>query len=141
MIICPELIFSSDGIQYDLRLNGRILTVGGDSASGKTLLLDRLRKLKTLPEYSFIQDFDYTTHNFSKRLSECHKNLVVIDNADIIVGKQDIVFINHSTDNQFLLFSRSLEGLDTTLLHRKVLVYKNRTFSLKGEFDELFSLD
>lgn len=137
--ICDRLCFKCDGYEYDLEFQGQITVLGGDGATGKTFLYNKLVKLQNLPEYSYLRTFNHSTKDFCERLRECHNNLVIIDNADILLTDSDKDFINWSLDNQFLIIAYDVRGLNVGIEALKELKQEGHHITFKGQFDGLLS--
>ncbi|MBR1455090.1 MAG: hypothetical protein IJ593_10690 [Lachnospiraceae bacterium] len=119
--------FSDAAITVTLQLDGGITIITGDSATGKTFFLNRLKM--AIKERS-LREFVKTNYDLDKtyvcldrdsidKMYNREKNLIFIDRFDTIalddktykVNRQLIDFINDS-DNIFVIMTRgSIEGI------------------------------
>lgn len=107
-MIYKNIKFKADPFSYDLEFDDRITLVGGDSATGKTVLYEILEDLRLTEEYRNIKLFNYKSDNFSESLMQCRGSFIVIDNADILINNEIRRFINFEFSNQYMLFLRNL---------------------------------
>ena len=131
---------------FHLHLRGRIVVVGGNSGTGKTLLCNRVTELQTLGKTSskvpnngnirvFTQDNAVSDLAAIKTLRDM---LIIIDEADILLaGSPDIVeFINSDCKkNHYLVFSRGLIDLRVTPNYCAELAETDRVVTLKYATD------
>ena len=111
-MIYKNIKFKADPFSYDLEFDDRITLVGGDSATGKTVLYEILEDLRLTEEYRNIKLFNYKSDNFSESLMQCRGSFIVIDNADILINNEIRRFINFEFSNQYMLFLRNCDGLN-----------------------------
>ena len=68
LMIYDKIEFKADPFSYELCFEDRITLVGGDSASGKTVLYGMLDDLKMTEPYKSIKLFNYRTENLKESL-------------------------------------------------------------------------
>ena len=93
----------------DLKFNSRITVISGDSGTGKSFIYRALVNSSRAESVDGLQTacFNYTNVDFvSDNIRKCHGALIVIDNADIILSKEDRDYIIDDIDNQYIIFSR-----------------------------------
>ncbi len=132
-LIYNNIHFKADPYSYDLSFEDRITLVGGDSATGKTVLYELLEDVKQTNEYNAIKLFNYKTDDICDAVTKCRNNFIVIDNADILIDDEIRRFINFEFSNQYMLFLRNCDGLNVSDKSFKVLKLENNIISLKEE--------
>ena len=132
-MIYKNIKFKADPFSYDLELEDRITLVGGDSATGKTVLYEMLEDLRLTEEYRAIKLFNYKSDNFLEALRQCRDSFIVIDNADILINDEVRQFINFEFSNQYLLFLRNCDGLNVSDRSFKVLKLDGNRITLEEE--------
>ena len=132
-MIYKNIKFKADPFSYDLEFDDRITLVGGDSATGKTVLYEILEDLRLTEEYRNIKLFNYKSDNFSESLMQCRGSFIVIDNADILINNEIRRFINFELSNQYMLFLRNCDGLNVSDKSFKVLKQDNNRITLEEE--------
>ena len=133
-MVYNKIYFKADPFIYDLVFEDRITLVGGDSATGKTVLYEILEDLRLTDEYRSIKLFNYKTSNFEDEIIRCKNCFVVVDNADILINDKVRRFINFDISNQYMLFLRNCDGLNVSGKSFKVLVTDGNKVMLKEEF-------
>ena len=93
-MIYKTITFKADPFSYDLTFDDRITLVGGDSATGKTVLYEMLEDLRLTDEYKAIKLFNYKTDNLLESMKQCKDKFIVMDNADILMDDEIRKFIN-----------------------------------------------
>ena len=97
-----------NGLSYNIQLRSPITVIDGASASGKSLMINRILELQ---EY---EDNDplrlYNTNNiyiFNNKKTDFKQlklkdKLIIIDRADLVLKDIDIKHINANKDNRYL---------------------------------------
>lgn len=126
-----------NGLSYDLQLKSPITVIDGASASGKSLMINRILELQ---EY---EDNDplrlYNTSNIyifnNKREDFKHLKLkgklIIIDRADLVLKDLDIKYINADSDNRYLIFCRKPIGLSISPNHYGELVCQDKKSQIR----------
>lgn len=133
-MIYDRIVFRNAWVDLDLQLNTRISFVGGDSGIGKTYLFSILDTLSMYDEYQNIALVNYKCKDVLGTLKSYHNKLVVIDNADVILGAEARNLINLSTDNQYLIFGRNYDGFNVNLRSHLLLDVCDRKMTFREEF-------
>ena len=132
-MIYKNITFKADPFSYDLTFDDRITLVGGDSATGKTVLYEMLEDLRLTDEYKAIKLFNYKSDNLLESIKQCKGNFIVMDNADILVDDDVRKFINFEFSNQYMLFLRNCDGLNVSDKSFKVLKFEQNRITLEEE--------
>ena len=132
-MIYKNIAFKADPFSYDLTFDDRINLVGGDSATGKTVLYEMLEDLRLTDEYKAIKLFNYKSDNLLESIKQCKGNFIVMDNADILVDDDVRKFINFEFSNQYMLFLRNCDGLNVSDKSFKVLKFEQNRITLEEE--------
>ncbi|MBQ7433086.1 MAG: ATPase [Lachnospiraceae bacterium] len=132
-MVYRNIAFQADPFSYDLTFEDRITLVGGDSATGKTVLYEILEDLRLTDEYKAIKLFNYKSDRFLESLRQCRDNFIVIDNADILIDDDIRKFINFEFSNQYMLFLRNCDGLNVSDNSFKVLKLEDNRITLEEE--------
>lgn len=100
-------------IQYKFRISRNITILRGDSATGKTTLIDMIQAYQTGGPGSGVQlscaagCAVLTAHNWQLNLSGIHNSIVFIDEGNPFVISQDFAFEVKKGDNYFVLATRN----------------------------------
>ena len=132
-MIYKNIKFKADPFSYDLTFDDRITLVGGDSATGKTVLYEMLEDLRLTDEYKAIKLFNYKTDNLLESMKQCKDKFIVMDNADILMDDEIRKFINFEFSNQYMLFLRNCDGLNVSDKSFKVLKLDKNRITLEEE--------
>lgn len=132
-MIYKNITFKADPFSYDLVFDDRIILVGGDSGTGKTVLYEMLEDLKLTDQYKAIKLFNYKSDNIFETIKQCRDNFIVIDNADILIDDDIRRFINFEFSNQYMLFLRNCDGLNVSDKSFKVLKLDHNRITLEEE--------
>lgn len=132
-MIYKNIAFKADPFSYDLTFDDRITLVGGDSATGKTVLYEMLEDLRLTDDYKAIKLFNYKTDNLLESIKQCKGNFIVMDNADILMDDEIRKFINFEFSNQYMLFLRNCDGLNVSDKSFKVLKLDKNRITLEEE--------
>lgn len=100
------------GIAFKLAIKDNLTLIGGQSGSGKTLLFEAFQSDMVLNENSNITCINYTTAKeiISETLKNSSGKLFIIDNADIILNRDQRFNISLDKKNQYIVFTHSLYG-------------------------------
>ena len=99
-------------VNFDFTNNITILT--GPSATGKTASFSFIRECMALnPDILCINYQDYQK-DIKKMLAKEKGKLIVIDNADILLGDDTRKYISTDDKNQYLIIGRNPKNLFTT---------------------------
>lgn len=113
-----------DNIKFDLDIRIPITQVGGESGTGKTLLVETLRVGKSdnfdnwdaddLIDISNICIIDSSDE--LDNIFKCSKSLIIIDRFDYIIkGRTDIInYITYDRNNHYLILARGNYPLQLT---------------------------
>ena len=132
-MIYKNIAFKADPFSYDLVFEDRITLVGGDSATGKTVLYEMLEDLRLTDEYKAIKLFNYKTDNLLEAMKQCKDKFIVMDNADILIDDDVRKFINFEFSNQYMLFLRNCDGLNVSDKSFKVMKLAQNRITLEEE--------
>ena len=132
-MIFKNITFKADPFSYDLVFDDRIILVGGDSSTGKTVLYEMLEDLRLTDEYKAIKLFNYKSDNILESIKKCRNSFIVIDNADILINDEIRRFINFEFSNQYMLFLRNCDGLNVSDKSFKVLKLEDNRITLEEE--------
>ena len=132
-MIYKNIAFKADPFSYDLTFDDRITLVGGDSATGKTVLYEMLEDIRLTDDYKAIKLFNYKSDNLLESIKQCKGNFIVMDNADILVDDDVRKFINFEFSNQYMLFLRNCDGLNVSDKSFKVLKFEQNRITLEEE--------
>ena len=132
-MIYKNITFKADPFSYNLEFDDRIVLVGGDSGTGKTVLYEMLEDLRLTDEYKAIKLFNYKSDNLLESIKQCKDNFIVIDNADILINDEIRRFINFEFSNQYMLFLKNCDGLNVSDKSFKVLKLEDNRITLEEE--------
>lgn len=97
-------------VKFDLDIRKPIVQIMGDSATGKTLLVNYLKADKLSAKYNGISDypdvyvFDINSPDID--ISGLQRKLIVIDRGDLILQDSLIDKIRTDRNNSYLIFAR-----------------------------------
>ena len=122
---------------YYLELRGNKNIVKGCSGVGKTYLCDRIRKLKN----SVNENSKYDVSNIivlnkdnKEKLREFKNQLIIIDNAELLLSESDIEQINVDDNNRYLIFARVPIGIEVSPNHQADFLTKHNTTYMEYRF-------
>lgn len=111
-----RLKISYDNIIFDLELRNPVTQVFGNSATGKTLLTDLIKRLQTYSSRngSDLDDMDVSNilvidnENDLYKIISTSNNLIIMDEFDLIIkdNRNIIEYIVQDRKNHYLLFAR-----------------------------------
>lgn len=133
-MIYDKITFKAAPFLYDLTFDDRIILVGGDNGTGKTVLYGMLEDLRLTDPYKNIKLFNYKSDNILESLKACRNKFIVIDNADILINDEMRRFINFEFSNQYMLFLRNCDGLNVSDKSFKVLKFNDYRITLEEEW-------
>ena len=115
------------GIAFKLAIKDNLTLIGGQSGSGKTLLFEAFQSDSVLNENSNITCINYTTDKeiISETLKKSSGKLFVIDNADIILNRDQRFNISLDKKNQYIVFTHSLYGFKPSASSIAELIVEN----------------
>ena len=98
-------------IQFDLYLREPIVTSGGDSSTGKTILLKYVKAWQGEHKFEDILVIDDYNHldEMKQKIKGSKQKLIIIDYADSMLPLMDLCGYDFIADqeNQYLIFTRS----------------------------------
>ena len=114
VFIMRRLSVDTGLVNFDLDFQEPIVTIGGNSATGKSYLISQIRFEQTAeidnPRSNIVCiDFSTPLEEVKRVLSESSNKLIIIDNADILLPELGILNGNRfrkDNKNQYLIFSR-----------------------------------
>lgn len=125
-------------LKISLSFRGRVTVVGGDSATGKTLIAEVCRKRaeydKVYKRKSIFSSMSF--YNVASDLAgilDEENRFIIIDNADYLFeGNADLVdVINGDCSNQYMIFARCAMGLVVPPTQIAELSESNNTLTLR----------
>ena len=132
-MIYKNITFKAAPFSYDLTFDDRIILVGGDSGTGKTVLYEMLEDIRLTDEYKAIKIFNYKSDDFLEAIKQCRDSFIVVDNADCMINDDIRRFINFELSNQYMLFLRNCDGLNVSDKSFKVLKLDDNRITLEEE--------
>lgn len=108
--------FKKNGYDIKLKFNSRITLIQGDSGTGKTYIYQILDTVRIAKEYNNIVCYNsrYLSNEHASLLDKIQNlkdKLIVIDNAEIILGSKERKYIMMDHSNQYIIFGRDVTGL------------------------------
>jgi GTPase SAR1 family protein len=130
--------FKAGSIIYDLEFKGRVSKIGGDSGAGKTFFSTRLAHYYASKNMvGKVTVFNYT-NRYTKNSAGGKGRIMIIDNADVMLGSEEIKSINADKENQYIIFSRqTLKGLMCRIKDHYELITNGETVKIKTEIEEV----
>ena len=125
-------------ISYHLHIRKDIVIVNGVSASGKTMLchlIEDAKKDKNPVMLNDVSNIIVLNSDNLPLLTGYDRKLIIIDEAHLILTKEDIDFVNCSTNLRFLIFDRVPIGLNTTPNAKADMVCENGVFQLNYRYN------
>jgi archaellum biogenesis ATPase FlaH len=124
--------FEARGIVYDLNITGRVSVIEGDSGTGKTMFAGDLAMYAVYRnKFGKVAVYNYM-NKFSEESATGKGKIIVIDNADIQLGKEEIKAINKDVGNQYIIFARGiLAGLVVNLSDNYTMKYEGNRVTIE----------
>lgn len=122
---------------YKLELRGNKNIVKGESGTGKTYLaklIESIKKRETLSEYNVDNIIILNLFNIDQ-LRTFKDKLIIIDRADYILEKQDVIYINSDINNRYLIFSKVPLGIDLSPNHQADFVTNDTITIMEYRFN------
>ena len=110
-----HIIVQNERIKYEFVLRRNLTIIRGDSATGKTTLVDMIREYKSLGEESGVELFcekECTVvegNGWEKQLSDVEQSVVFVNEGNRFVSSVEFARFIQGTDNYYVLVTR--EGL------------------------------
>lgn len=117
IMVYNQLDFKSGGIIFQLEFKSPMIAIGGDSGSGKSYLYKALDSKNITGKLPNILCLNVMQKNLINSIKNANHELVVIDNADLLLAKLDMELLEaiwSNPNNQYVIFSRmgSLFGIE-----------------------------
>lgn len=112
-----KIIVQNERIKYDFTLRRNITIIRGDSATGKTTMVELIRDYKSLGADSGVELFCEKNcvviegNDWKNQLSHVQQSIVFIDEGNRFVSSVEFSRFIQNTDNYYVLITR--EGLPT----------------------------
>ncbi len=112
-----HIIVQNERIKYEFVLRRNLTIIRGDSATGKTTLVDMIREYKSLGDESGVELFCEKEcvviegNGWEKQLSDIAQSVVFVDEGNRFVSSAEFARFIQGTDNYYVLVTR--EGLST----------------------------
>ena len=117
----------------ELSEKNNITILMGDSGTGKSAIFSFIRECAIAnPKIMCFNYLDYQK-NIIELIGKAEGNLIVIDNADILIDDDIRKFINFEFSNQYMLFLRNCDGLNVSDKSFKVLHFDDNKITLEEE--------
>lgn len=111
------------GLSFRIELRDRITIILGDSATGKTLLVSTMRKVKQgilsnndFDDSALSSVYIFSDNDLVDSLKVLNNKIIVIDRADIVFNVQPSLMdlIKFDYNNQYIIIGRGNFDLDLT---------------------------
>lgn len=132
-----------DIVSFDLEIRKPITQIYGNSATGKTLLVNYVKNEKRNNKYNesiedlsniFVFDDTFSIEDISK----ISNSLIIIDRCDLILSSDIVNFIVADRSNHYLLFSRTALPLGISPNYYGELVCSDtNTISISYKYSEV----
>jgi len=113
--------------------------VNGNSATGKTFfttVLNTTIYANFVNAYKNIVIIRYDTPKFIDIIKSCKGNLIVIDNADVLLNNEIVEYINKDLENQYLIFTRCcFFNFCVSPDYVATIVMQDKTFKLNYKYN------
>lgn len=135
-----------DIVRFDLEIRKPITQVYGESATGKTLLVNFVKnekkndKFNVSCEENIVSNIAVFDETFCKKdISSITNSLIIIDRCDLILTDDIVDFIATDTRNHYLLFSRTGLPLEISPNYYGEFVWDKRsnTISIYYKYSEV----
>lgn len=122
-----DINYENKHIVVNIHLRDRRVLIKGDSSTGKSLIVNKIKMqidgaysvegLKN--DYSQMEVFSYRNipnkngdnFKFYKLLESIKNKIIIIDNADLLLKDADIDYINNDWNNKYVIISRGITRL------------------------------
>ena len=110
-----HIIVQNERIKYEFILRRNLTIIRGDSATGKTTLIDMISEYKSFGEESGVELFCEKKcivvegNGWEKQLSDVVQSVVFVDEGNRFVSSMEFARFIQETDNYYVLVTR--EGL------------------------------
>ena len=126
----------------DVILKTDIVIINGNSATGKTLLVNSNREQKENEEANGVSDYSFHNVETIRKKDELGRlnfdkegTLYIIDRADIILQDRKLVKeIYFDTHNKYIIMSRCNLGFNLSPNYYAEMIYENNILSIKYYF-------
>lgn len=112
-----HIIVQNERIKYEFVLRRNLTIIRGDSATGKTTLVDMIRENHSLGVESGVELFCEKEciviegNGWEKQLSDVRQSIVFVDEGNRFVSSAEFARFIQGTDNYYVLVTR--EGIST----------------------------
>ncbi len=132
--------FSSQ-IRFDLDIRKPITQVLGDSATGKTLLVNYIKADKDSGRFNALEDYPnviaYDNIFLKEDLKDLRDTLIIIDRGDLILTDELVDFICRDKKNSYLIFARTTLPLGLSPNYYGEFITEGDRIILKYMFSEV----
>lgn len=107
-----DIIVQNERVKYEFRIRRNITIIKGDSATGKTVLVDMIREYTRQGDDSGIELFCRKNcavidgNDWGSQLSYLHDSVVFIDEGNRFAASVDFAKYIQNTDNYYVLVTR-----------------------------------
>jgi hypothetical protein len=123
-------------IKVDLVFTCNLEFVEGDSGTGKTLLWQCLKNDSFLNKKLVLINYENTSEEVKDLILESKGNLIVIDNADIVLNSSKLrKHVALDLKNQYIIFGRDTKYYFLTKENMKKMNFNNNVLSIVGMFE------
>ena len=135
-----NILLRNRGNVFDFDLHGNIVTISGDSGTGKSLFFKaveenyhRGRDNKLIPiSEVMVNDIEI----FKQIVKNNSNKIIVIDNAEVILDDNLIDIINKDRYNNYIIIGRGkvLDNLRSSFLSKAEIFYEESTHKFKLKY-------
>lgn len=107
-----DIVVQNERVKYEFHIRRNITVIKGDSATGKTVLVDMIREYMRQSEDSGIELFCQKNcavidgNDWENQLSRLHDSVVFVDEGNRFVASVDFAKYIQNTDNYYVLVTR-----------------------------------
>ena len=112
-MLYDKYTITTNGVKYSLELKDNLVLVSGLSGCGKTMLFKAVKEDATVNKKNIVclnRDYENDLEYIEHVIAKSHNNLIVIDNADILLSHEMKLAISLDDNNQYLIFTQSTKG-------------------------------
>lgn len=102
---------NSYDIALDLDFTSQLTLISGDSGVGKTLFFGLMQTESSVDKRIVCIDLKSSSYDIKNFIRGFSDKLILIDNADIILGSKERRYISTDKKNQYIIFGRNSLGL------------------------------